>query len=285
MLLYPCEPVEELEFDYAIIDLNLNASFFYILKDHLISLAPDNAKKNQQIFPYLLRLNSIARDVIDEIKSDDFKKISKNLMPFLLFRFKSKPIAEPDLVKHLKNKLIYEGNGKKYLYRFYDPRVWVLLNFFQSKDFSQLNRLFEFIEINCFKGNYYFKNILVDLNLEVDNKLIEKISLINRVIGLLKLDDVGFNEYMVLSKGISEYINILKKKNIKILKKDLVVVVYHIFLIGEKYIGSHFFNTLINNSKGYEQASKGISKEKWFSFFEEIKLVDNNLIDRMMYGY
>lgn len=284
MYLNQYEPLDEVEFDYAIIDLNLNSCFFSVLQNQLISLAPDNAKKIHSSFPYLLKLTNLSRGLLDEIKDDDLIKISKNLMPFLFFKFKSKPIAEPDLVKYLKNNIIYENKGKKYLYRFYDPRVWVLLNFFQSQDFSGLNRFFDVVDISYFKNSNKFKNILVDFNLELDLKLIEDISLINRVIGLFHFKYVELNKYIIFSQRVFEYIYLIKSNNNELLKKDLVLAVYHLYLLGEKYFDSQMFKSLINHSKGYEWASKETSSEQWIYFFEEMQILDNNLRDRVMYG-
>lgn len=285
MFLNPYEPLEKVEFDYAIVDLNLNATYFYELKTQLISLVPDYAIELKHSFPYLLRLSSVEKNLLEQINNDDLHQISNGLIPFLIFKFKSKPTAEPDLVAHLKKMMIYENNGKKYLYRFFDPRVWILLNFFKSKDFSQLNKRFDTIQFALIKQQLCFKNTLNDQNLELDLNLIENIGLINRTKGLLKLNDIDFHDYLMQSQKIHQHIDLLKKKYYGLLKQDLVVILYHMHLLGEQYIESSFFSTLKNKEKGYEQASKATSTAEWLSFFKQIKILDQDLRNKVMYEY
>lgn len=285
MFLNPYEPLEKVEFDYAIVDLNLNATYFYELKTQLISLVPDYAIELKHSFPYLLRLSSVEKNLLEQINNDDLHQTSNGLIPFLIFKFKSKPTAEPDLVAHLKKMMIYENNGKKYLYRFFDPRVWILLNFFKSKDFSQLNKRFDTIQFALIKQQLCFKNTLNDQNLELDINLIENIGLINRTKGLLKLNDIDFHDYLMQSHKIHQHIDLLKKKYYGLLKQDLVVILYHMHLLGEQYIESSFFSTLKNKEKGYEQASKATSTAEWLSFFKQIKILDQDLRNKVMYEY
>lgn len=84
MLLEPIHPKEVIEYDYVIIDPNLNAQYFYEVEAQLKSLAPDYAKNVQHVFPYLLRLNSVGASLVDEIKQHDQNQIKAGLSPFFL---------------------------------------------------------------------------------------------------------------------------------------------------------------------------------------------------------
>ncbi len=82
MLLAPIHPKEMIEYDYVIIDPNLNAQYFYEVETQLKSLAPDYAKNVQHVFPYLLRLNSVNESLVEEIKQYDQHQAKAGLSPF-----------------------------------------------------------------------------------------------------------------------------------------------------------------------------------------------------------
>lgn len=284
MFLHPYEPLEEVEFDYAIIDLNLNADYFSDVKDKLISLAPDYAKKVEHSFPYLLRINQLDTDLLNEINESDGAQVKKGLNPFFLLVFKSIPTREPDIVNHLKNILVYSLSKKKYLYRFYDPRVWILLNYFNSKDFLQINRYFSNIRIGFLKNHTYFKNYKNSVpNLLLDHELIENIGVCNNVLSLLSIHD-ELDVYFEKVLKIFFYIDFSKKNNIQN-TKDIIAFIFHALLLGDEYINTDFFREIKKSIKGYEQQSKNISSKEWNCFFDEYNFFDKDLRNKVMYDY
>lgn len=196
MLLIPYESEKMIEYDYAIIDPNLNADYFYDLESSLISLAPDYAKNIQHVFPYLIHLNNIDAELKNEILEFDKEKIENNYFPFFLFKFKSFPTREPDIVNHLKENLVYELDGKKVLYRFYDPRVWMNLNYFSSRDFLWLNKYFNEVELGFFCKNYKFLNKNIESYfVKNDQDLLERIGISNRTLDILKYKMFDLDQY------------------------------------------------------------------------------------------
>lgn len=284
MFLNSYEPMDEIEFDYAIIDLNLNADYFSDVKDKLISLAPDYAKKTENSFPYLLRINQLDSVFYNKIKESDKVKVKQGINPFFLFMFKSIPTREPDIFNHLKNILVYVRNEKKYLYRYYDPRVWMLLNFFESTDFFEINKYFRNIKIG-FMGDYFFfenkaKNAVTS---SIDFAFVDEVSMCNNVLILLN-EDIGFERYIEKINKIFFYIKFCKKNNVKN-KKDIVSIVFHTLLLGDEYVNTGLFRKMKNSIKGYETESKLLSSKEWMIFFDEYKVFDNDLRSKVMYDY
>lgn len=284
MFLNPYEPLEKVEFDYAIIDLNLNADYFSDVKDRLISLAPDYAKKVEHSFPYLLRINQLDEDLLNEINESDKAQVKQGGNPFFLFIFKSIPTREPDIVNHFKNILVYLINEKKYLYRFYDPRVWILLNFFNSTDFLEVNKYFKNIRIGFIGKYFYFQNIKNNvLTSFMDHELIENIGICNNVLNLLN-EGVEFEYYFKKVNKIFFYINFSRGSNMKN-NKDIVSFIFHVLLLGSDYINTNLFNKIKNSIKGYEQESKSLSSKEWNIFFDEYEFFDKDLRNKVMYDY
>lgn len=287
MILIPYSPIETIEYDYAIIDLNLNANYYLELKDKMISLAPDYANEVKKSFPYLIRLNTIHSDLMDEICRCDLDKIKEGSNPFFLFTFRSIPKREPDIVNHLKETLVYESNGKKYLYRFYDPKVWILLNYFESTDFFEINKYCQNIKIGLLNKIIFFKNrnkIKKNFSSVFSYELISDIGLFNQIYGLLRFDLKELVDYFDLVEDIFFYIKFCKIKGMKE-SGDIVSAVFHIMLIGESYINSDLFMKLKKSIRGYEQQSKMLLTEEWSVFFEQNKIIDKELKNKVMYEY
>lgn len=286
MLINPMLNLEHMyiEYDYAIIDLNLNADYFSDLKDELISLAPDYAQKIENSFPYLLRLNQLDKDLLNEINESDEASVKQEINPFFLFVFKSIPAREPDIVNHLKKILIYYYNNKKYLYRFYDPRVWILINHFNSTDFFEINKYFKSIKIGFLRKYNYFENYNNGVNtLLLDYELIENIGICNNVLNLLRIND-ELDTFFEKVLKIFFYINFSKKNGVK-KKKDIVALVFHTLMLGDDYIKTDFYNKIKESIKGYEQQSKSLNVKEWNTFFDEYNFFDKELRNKVMYDY
>lgn len=285
MLLEPIHPKEVIEYDYVIIDPNLNAQYFYDVEAQLKSLAPDYAKNVQHVFPYLLRLNSVDASLVDEIKQHDQNQIKAGLSPFFLMTFKSVPTREPDIVDHLKQNLVYEVGTKKYLYRFFDPKIWMLLNYFESQDFLWINKYFKNIEFNFLNETLCFDaGSEGDFIQQPDHDLLDKISVNNRVFEKLKFKTDDLPAYFLKVSQIFNYADLIKNKGI-LTKDDAVASIFHADLIGESFLETHFFQRLTESPKGYEQASKQLSTSEWDDFFKKQNIDDENLKNKVMYDY
>ena len=93
-----------------------------------------------------------------------------------------------------------------------------------------------------------------------------------------------FDQYFSTVSVLSEYIH-LAKENEVYLKNDLIATIFHVELIGKYFFESELFQNLKNNSKGYEQASKELSTKEWEVFFNNHKIFDENLKNKVMYEY
>ena len=284
MYLFPRELKNEVEFDYAIIDLNANAEYFSNLQDNLISLGPNYAENIKTSFPYLLRLSSIDEILLNEINNYDNEKINLGELPFFLFKFKSKPVREPDIVNFLKKKIIYDVSGKKFLYRFYDPRVWILINFLESPDFSSINRYFDYIEISILKNKITFKNNMKDINDEIDFKLIEKATVCNQVLGLIDFNFYSFNNFMDKINSLFSIVNRLQALNV-LDKKDLVAAAFHIEIFGFRFFENDKFMNLIHSKNGYDSESKKLSISDWDEILIKHEILDKDIKNKVIYGY
>ena len=285
MHIFPQAEHFDVDYDYVLIDPNLNANYIEEVEDKLVSLAPDYANDIAHVFPYLLRLNTVDKALFDEIQDHDIQQIKQGFSPFFLFYFKSFPTREPDIVKHLKQCLVYESDGKKYLYRFYDPRIWMILNYKFSSDFFWLNKYFQDVKFGFLGNLFYFKNMdRTDFQKNIDFQLLERIGIFNRTVDLLNEKNTDLNVYFLKVEEIFKNIEILESKKIYE-KDDLITALFHIDLIGKNYIETSFFTNLGQHKKGYEQASKLLPTKDWEEFFLNNKVFDENLKNKVMYGY
>lgn len=287
MYFFHNEVLETIEYDYAIVDPNLNADYFYEIEDKLISLAPDYAKKNKKVFPYLLRLNSVDQSLILEIFKQDEKKIRQGQNTFLPFIFKSVPTREPDIVEHLKNKLIYELEGRFFLYRFFDPKIWIQLNYFKSSDFIEVNKYFKNIRLSLYNFNYFSNNSLRENsrgNTLIETDLLSEISICNNFLNLIQFKAFDIFDYYKKISDIHNSIGLIGNKEVEKIN-DKVAILYHMELLGENYIYTDFFERLLVSKKGYEQASKSLENLVWQDFFKKNNILDEELKNKVMYGY
>lgn len=285
MQIQPLETNTEIEFDYALIDPNLNANYYYELQSEMVSLAPEYAKKTEHVFPYLLNLNRVEPELLQEIQRHDQQYGTQGSAAFFILKFKSYPTREPDIVEHLKRSSIYQDQGKKFLYRFYDPKIWMLLNYFEATDFQNKNKYFQYIQ-------FYFLNRMHTFHLpkakETENiiqaNLLRNIGLNNRLFELLQYKVEDLERYYTMVE--QSFLNIEYLKSIGLSKQDdVVAAAFHMHLLGKDYVKSNFFLDLQSHDKGYEIASKRLSSDAWEVYFKSINLTNENIINRVMYDY
>ncbi|MCL6235385.1 hypothetical protein M5F03_09455 [Acinetobacter sp. ANC 5579] len=287
MYFYHNKVHETIEYDYAIVDPNLNADYFYEIEDKLISLAPNYANKNMKVFPYLLRLNRVDQSLISEIFKQDKKNLRQGKNTFLPFIFKSIPTREPDIVEHLKKKLVYELNGRFFLYRFFDPKIWIQLNYFKSSDFIELNKYFKNIRLNIYDSYCFFNEYLGEkdeYDCSIDYELLIKINICNNFLSLIQFKPYSISDYYKKIVEVYNSINLIEHMEIE-KTNDKVAILYHMELLGKNYIYSDFFEKLLISKKGYEQASKLIENLMWQDFFIKNNIFDEELKNKVMYGY
>lgn len=293
MHLFPCELKHEVEFDYAIIDLNANAEYFEQLQNNLISLVPSFAQNIKTSFPYLLRLSSVDDKLIHEINKYNDEQISLGQLPFFLFKFKSKPVREPDIVNFLKKKIIYDVNGRKFLYRFYDPRVWVLMNFLNFSDFSFINKYFTYVEIPVSKSSIIFMNNMEEISevndfnsIDAENriKLIDRVTVCNRVLNILEFYSHDFSIFLDKIHSIFNNIKELDEFGVSNIK-DLVAATFHLEILGKELIEDNLFVHALESESGYDNQSKNISINDWDKLFDKLGVVDKDIQNKVIYGY
>ncbi|AOA58165.1 DUF4123 domain-containing protein [Acinetobacter larvae] len=278
-------PIKEqnIEFDYALVDPNLNSNYLYELEGHLISLAPDYAQKISDSFPYLINLNNIDEDLLERIIKDDEKCVAQGFEPFFILKFKSYPTREPDIVEHLRLSIIFEMNEKKYLYRFYDPKIWILLNFFKTNDFIFKNKNFQYIQIGLLGYQYLFFIPRYEGSInEVDPDILFNININNRLILKKGLRILNFEQYLI---EVEKRFNLIHKiKNIGLKKQDdIISTLYHVELLGVQYLETKFFIKLKDHSKGYAIASQRVIKLDWNNFFQNYDYIEDAIKEKVMY--
>lgn len=283
------KPLNIEQHQYMLIDQSVIGEFSEYL-DHVIVLAPDFNILQKNQYPVLLKFFALSDEQKIDVLNHHETFLSYYKQPLFSIMFVSEKIISDENIQKFFKRLFYvERNEKHFLRRVYDPRVIVQLNWY-CDDVDILSHIFPiFSQLSIYLSEQIFSFNLNQINEDIfilNTIDLTAINLINRLIGLLKVDmsDLSFLEH--LSIDAYRHLEIIRTERYQVLSTyDAVALLFHMRLLGEAYLSLDAVKQLLNVKDGYEKASKAMEISKWNNIFYQLNVNDINLKNKVMYDY
>lgn len=258
---------------------------------YIISLAPDFNLLQAEQYPILLKFDKLSLEKQQELLDYHESFIGLYQQPIFSVLFKTRyEQTDESLAKYFKKILYVDKNGKIFLRRIYDPKVIFQLNCYESR-FDILSNIFKpFSDVSIFFNKKFITFTLNEDAIQQDgileNVSFSKISLVNRLVDILNLNDRDINFVQYFSKSTFDDIEVINKfVGHKLGKFDYLALLYHVKLLGIEFLKLDEVRGVLNHDEGYFKASKSLDDENWEKIFNKLNVIDSEFKNKVMYGY
>ncbi len=288
MIIRP-EPLSFFEHQYALVDQVIAGE----IDDYPhIPLVLDEFKHQEDLYPKLLLLNLFSPEEKRRLE-EQIKEAINARYPATVGVFLQSPVQNAgDFAESLKKKFVLH-DGKKYLFRYYDPKVlaqlyWMKPDFFES-EMKELVQVWTVAAHNQYYSLEPEFEQSIDKNNIIDAQRLEHIGIINRVLKKQFLHKLPLPEQIEYSKKIDDYIYRAKSYGLSG-QTDLMAFSMQSLLAGAYFDEQSSIIkdilTSIKNEQGnasYQKICRNLTLSEWDEIFAQFNLHDQKTKKEIIY--